>query len=274
MSATTSSPAISLLLPAGIINLRAPSGSWIFSHNYLAASLLLGNCSKLQTFRAGFSYLSGSISNDVSATASLEEIYLPVNQLSGAISNGVVNLTSLSSFPLTLTSCKFFTVIRLSRNKIEGQISPKILALVSLSYLSITNNNLSNITGAIRILMGCKNLRMLLLCKNFVHEAIPDENQITISSFAFQNLVVLGIGDCEIKGQIPTWLGKLKKLQVLDLGSNQVTGLIPGWLGNMPNLFYIDLSYNSISGEFPKEFCGLPALALQEAKYKANGNQL
>ncbi|GAY64033.1 hypothetical protein CUMW_230410 [Citrus unshiu] len=292
----------------------------------------------LQASNISGSYLSGSISNDVSATASLEEIYLPVNQLSGAISNGVVNLTSLNigklanlkslklhtnilscflpqslmnctnlitlnlrinnfrgdlsaynfstlynlhtidlgnnnftgSFPLTLTSCKFFTVIRLSRNKIEGQISPKILALVSLSYLSITNNNLSNITGAIRILMGCKNLRMLLLCKNFVHEAIPDENQITISSFAFQNLVVLGIGDCEIKGQIPTWLGKLKKLQVLDLGSNQVTGLIPGWLGNMPNLFYIDLSYNSISGEFPKEFCGLPALALQEAKYKAN----
>ncbi|KAL9448363.1 hypothetical protein AB3S75_015776 [Citrus x aurantiifolia] len=96
--------------------------------------------------------------------------------------------------------------------------------------------------------MGCKNLRMLLLCKNFFHEAIPDENQITISSYAFQNLVVLGIGDCEIKGQIPTWLGKLKKLT--------------------------DLSYNSISGEFPKEFCGLPALAFQEAKNRADGNQL
>ncbi|KAH9685579.1 Receptor-like protein 3 [Citrus sinensis] len=226
----------------------------------------LGNFSKLQTFRAGFSYLSGSIPDDVSAAASLEDISLPVNQLSGAISNG--------SFPLTLTSCMFLTAIRLSGNKIEEQISPTILALVSVSYLSINNNNLSNITGAIGILMGCKNLRMLLLCKIFFHEAIPDENQITISSYAFQNLVVLGIGNCEIKGQIPTWLGKLKKLQVLDLGSNQITGPIPGWLGNMPNLFYIDLSYNSISGEFPKEFCGLPALALQEAKNRADGNQL
>ncbi|KAH9685580.1 Receptor-like protein 3 [Citrus sinensis] len=139
------------------------------------------------------------------------------------------------SFPLTLTSCMFLTAIRLSGNKIEEQISPTILALVSVSYLSINNNNLSNITGAIGILMGC---------------------------------------NCEIKGQIPTWLGKLKKLQVLDLGSNQITGPIPGWLGNMPNLFYIDLSYNSISGEFPKEFCGLPALALQEAKNRADGNQL
>ncbi|KDO37088.1 hypothetical protein CISIN_1g047549mg, partial [Citrus sinensis] len=317
-----------------------------FSHNYFRGHCQLpsglGNFSKLQTFRAGFSYLSGSIPDDVSAAASLEDISLPVNQLSGAISNGVVNLTSLNigklanlkslklhtnslsgflpqflmnctnlitlnlrinnfrgdlsaynfstlhnlhtidlgnnnftgSFPLTLTSCMFLTAIRLSGNKIEEQISPTILALVSVSYLSINNNNLSNITGAIGILMGCKNLRMLLLCKIFFHEAIPDENQITISSYAFQNLVVLGIGNCEIKGQIPTWLGKLKKLQVLDLGSNQITGPIPGWLGNMPNLFYIDLSYNSISGEFPKEFCGLPALALQEAKNRADGNQL
>ncbi|KAK9214341.1 hypothetical protein WN944_006330 [Citrus x changshan-huyou] len=220
------------------------------------------NCTNLITLNLRINNFRGDLSAyNFSTLHNLHTIDLGNNNFTG-------------SFPLTLTSCMFLTAIRLSRNKIEEQISPTILALVSLSYLSITNNNLSNITGAIRILMGCKNLRMLLLCKIFFHEAIPDENQITISSYAFQNLVVLGIGDCEIKGQIPTWLGKLKKLLVLDLGSNQITGPIPGWLGNMPNLFYIDLSYNSISGEFPKEFCGLPALALQEAKNRADGNQL
>lgn len=220
------------------------------------------NCTNLITLNLRINNFRGDLSAyNFSTLHNLHTIDLGNNNFTG-------------SFPLTLTSCMFFTAIRLSRNKIEEQISPTILALVSLSYLSITNNNLSNITGAIRILMGCKNLRMLLLCKSFFHEANPDENQITISSYAFQNLIVLGIGDCEIKGQIPTWLGKLKKLQVLSLGSNQIIGPIPGWFGNMPNLFCIDLSYNSISGEFPKEFCGLPTMALQEAKNRADGNQL
>ncbi|KAJ4717300.1 Leucine-rich receptor-like protein kinase family protein [Melia azedarach] len=318
----------------------------------------LGNCSKLQTFRAGFNFLSGSLPDDIFAATSLEEISLPVNQLSRGISNSVVNLTSLSilelysnkfngliprdigkltnlkilllhtnnfsgflpqsmmncsnlftlnlrvnelkgnllaynfskllhldtldlgnnfftgGFPLTLTSLKKLTAVRLSANQLEGQISPEIVAVQSLNYLSITNNKFTNITGAIRILMGLKNLRYLLLCKNFFNEEIPDENQITIVSDEFQNLEVLGIGDCEIKGQVPAWLGKLRKLQILDLGSNQLIGSIPGWLGNLQNLFYIDLSYNHFSGEFPEEFCRMPALALQEAKNKADGSNL
>ncbi|KAJ0092184.1 hypothetical protein Patl1_26554 [Pistacia atlantica] len=289
----------------------------------------LGNCSRLQVFRAACNYISGSLPDDIYAATSLEELSLHVNSLSGPISNTIVNITSLiilqlysnnltgfipqdigkltnlthlylhvnnlsgslppsmkncinliklnlrnnklegdlsafnfsmlrhlrtiklgnnnftGSFPSTLYSCKSLTAVRLSGNNIEGEISPEIVALESLSYLSLAQNRLTNATAAIKILTGCKNLSVLALSKS------------------------------QFQGQVPSWISNLRKLQFLDLSLNQITGSIPGWLGTMTTLFYIDLSYNLLSGEFPKELGGLPMLVseLQTAK-KIGGSRL
>ncbi|KAI5332972.1 hypothetical protein L3X38_023101 [Prunus dulcis] len=61
----------------------------------------------------------------------------------------------------------------------------------------------------------------------------------------FQNLRYLSLANCQLTGQIPVWLSKLKNLEILHLENNQITGPIPS---------------NRISGEFPKELCGLPRL--------------
>ncbi|KAL2336329.1 hypothetical protein Fmac_010775 [Flemingia macrophylla] len=311
----------------------------------------LGACSKLEKFRAGFNFLSGTIPSDIFDAVSLTEISLPLNRLTGTIGDGIVGLTNLtvlelysnhftgsiphdigklskleqlllhvnnltgtlppslmncvnlvvlnlrvnvlvgnlSAFnfsgflrlttldlgnnnftgilPPTLYACKSLSAVRLASNQLEGEISPKILELESLSFLSISTNNLRNVTGALTILRGLKNLSTLMLSKNFFNEKMPQDVNI-IEPDGFQKLQVLGFGGCNFTGQIPGWLAKLQKLEALDLSFNQFSGSIPPWLGKLPQLFYMDLSFNHLTGVFPVELTELPAMISQQANDK------
>ena len=132
------------------------------------------------------------------------------------------------NFPTKLYACISLKAVRLAYNQLGGQISPEIQALKSLSFLSVSYNNLTNLTGAIQIMMGCKNLRTLILSVNFMNETIPDEGTINVSGF--QNLQVFSLGASGLSGRVPTWLANLKNLEVLDLSLNHITGSIPSWL--------------------------------------------
>ncbi|CAL0302207.1 unnamed protein product [Lupinus luteus] len=324
-----------------------------YSSNRFFGEILpgLGACSKLEKFRAGFNFLSGTLPSDIFDTVSLKEISLPRNKLYGSIGDGIVGLTNLTVleldsnnftgpipldigklskleqlllhvnnltgtlplslmnctnlvvlnlrvnsfegnlsalnlsrlvklttldlgdnrfagvFPSTIYGCKSLKAVRLAFNKLEGQISHDILGLESLSFLSISTNKLSNVTGALRILMGLKNLTTLMLSKNFFNEVIPNDANM-VDSEGFQNIQVLGLGGCNFTGEIPSWLGNMKKLEVLDLSYNRISGSIPPWLDSLPQLFYIDLSVNSLIGTIPMELTRLPALTSQQANDK------
>ncbi|XP_062011189.1 receptor-like protein 2 [Rosa rugosa] len=318
-----------------------------FSFNNFTGSISsgLGNCSKLQVFRAGHNYLSGSLPKDMFNSTTLEEISLPLNSLNGSMSDGIANLTNLTtldlsynqlsgvlplhlgklsklkhilldfnylegSLPLSLMnctnlvelrmgtnnlggdismlnfsklsqlskldlrknnffgilprsiySCKFLKAIRVSyNNNLEVQIQPEILSLKSLSFLSLGwNKGLTNVTRAMKILMGCKRLVLLSFGSSFLGEEMP--NGVEMADFnGFQNLRHLALSSCNLSGTIPSWLSKLKKLQVLDLDRNRITGSIPSWLGTLPRLQTLTMLFNQLSGEFPKEFCTLPML--------------
>ncbi|KAK1582379.1 hypothetical protein Q3G72_014456 [Acer saccharum] len=221
--------------------------------NNLTGSLppSLMNCIKLKTLNLRVNIFEGPLSAfNFSTLTQLNTLDLGNNNFTGTL-------------PSTLYSCKSLTAVRLASNQLEGQISPDILALQSLSFLSISTNNITDITGALKVLMGCRNLTTLIITNNFKNEPMPQEEN-TVAPDGFQNLQVLGLGGCQFTGQVPIWLAKLKKLEVLDLSVNQFTGPIPGWFGNLAKLFYIDLSSNSLTGEFPKELTQLSALASEE----------
>ncbi|CAL2244701.1 unnamed protein product [Prunus armeniaca] len=211
----------------------------------------LTNCTNLSTLILRFNHLTGDLSTfNFTTLPRLTTLDLGNNNFTGVL-------------PQSLYSCKSLKAIRLASNQLTGQISPEIVALKSLSFLSLSINNLTNATGAIRILMGCKSLTTLVLSKNFLLERVPDDENLAELD-GFLNLKVLGLGGCQFTGQVPSWLVKLKNLQALDLSYNLITGSVPGWLGSLPNLFYMDLSNNLFEGGFPTELCGMPALTSEE----------
>ncbi|XP_050140068.1 receptor-like protein 3 [Malus sylvestris] len=295
-----------------------------FSHNDFNGSipLGLGNCLKLEIFRAGFNTLSGTLPSDFFKAQALHEISLPSNQLFGALPfhigklsklklmlfhfnnlegplpPSLMNCTNLIELnlgfnhldgniselnfskldqlikldlgsnhfsgvmPKSLYSCKFLKAVRLSGNNLEGQIQPEIVSLKYLSFLSLGSNRLTNVTGALHILMRFESLRVVMLPLNFIGEELPDGDAMIGSGF--QNLRLFGISNCQLKGHIPVWMSKLKKLEALDLSTNRLTGSIPRWLGSLPNLFFISLNNNSLSGGLPKELFSLQALVSEE----------
>ncbi|XP_015901306.3 tyrosine-sulfated glycopeptide receptor 1 [Ziziphus jujuba] len=236
----------------------------------------IGKLSNLVQLQLHINMLTGPLPTSLMECTNLSTLNLRVNSLNGDLSD--LNFSTLQSLttldlgenlftgelPRSLFSCKSLTAVRLAGNKLRGQISPDILELQSLSFLSISNNSLTNFTGAIKILKDFKNLTTLVLSKGFQSEAIPDDDGL-LDPDGFRNLQVLALGGCQFTGQVPSWLAKLKQLKVLDLSVNLFTGSIPGWFANLTDLFYIDLSSNRLSGGFPKELCELPALTSGKA---------
>ncbi|KAJ6333004.1 hypothetical protein OIU77_008957 [Salix suchowensis] len=72
--------------------------------------------------------------------------------------------------------------------------------------------------------------------------------------------MVLAFGNCALKGHIPVWLLRCRKLEVLDLSWNRLGGSIPSWIGQMESLFYLDFSNNSLTGEIPTSLTDLKSL--------------
>ncbi|KAJ1408337.1 Protein kinase-like domain superfamily [Sesbania bispinosa] len=239
----------------------------------------IGKLSKLERLLLHVNNLTGTLPPSMMNCVNLVVLNLRVNVLEGNLSafnfSGLQRLATLDLgnnkftgvLPPTLYACKSLAAVRLASNQLEGQISPEILELKSLSFLSISTNNLRNVTEALRILTGLKKLSTLMLSKNFFNERIPNDTNI-IDTDGFQNLQVLGLGGCNFTGHIPGWLANLKKLEALDLSFNQISGSIPTWLGSLPQLFYMDLSVNLLTGVFPMELTGLPALTSQQANDK------
>ncbi|XP_059451661.1 receptor-like protein 3 [Corylus avellana] len=194
----------------------------------------LVNCTNLNILILRYNFLEGDISTfNFSSLHQLTVIDLGVNNFFG-------------NLPVSLYSCKSLVALRLSANQLEGQIQPEILQLKLLSFLSLTNNRLTNITNAIKILMRCKALTIVLLGGNFLHEAMPGDDTI-VGFNGFENLQVLSFDESQLTGQLPIWLSRLKKLEFLTLDFNRITGSIPGWLSTLPRLFALYLSHNLIS---------------------------
>ncbi|VAH46638.1 phytosulfokine receptor 2-like [Triticum dicoccoides] len=221
----------------------------------------------LEHFTAHSNDFSGSLPPSLSSLSSLRDLNLRNNSLSGPIAHvnfsGMPVLVSVDlatnhlngTLPVSLADCDKLKSLSLAKNKLMGQLPEDYGRLRSLSMLSLSNNSLHNISGALTVLRRCENLTTLILTKNFGGEELPENG-----NGGFNSLEVLALGDCALRGRVPEWLAQCKKLEVLDLSWNQLVGTIPSWIGELDHLSYLDLSNNSLVGEVPKSLTQLKGL--------------
>ncbi|VVA14703.1 PREDICTED: phytosulfokine receptor [Prunus dulcis] len=221
---------------------------------------------RLQYFVAHSNNFDGQMPPSLSASPTLSLLNARNNSLEGSIDLNCSAMTSLASIdlgsnrfygpiPSNLPSCRHLNNINIARNNFSGQVPESFKNFHSLSYLSLSNSSISNISSALKILQHCQNLTTLVLTLNFRDEELPAD-----PTLHFERLKVLIIANCRLTGSIPQWLSSSSRLQLLDLSWNRLEGTIPVWFGNFSNLFYLDLSNNSFTGEIPRNITGLRSL--------------
>ncbi|XP_021761842.1 tyrosine-sulfated glycopeptide receptor 1-like [Chenopodium quinoa] len=270
----------------GMLNLTNLKVVELFSNQFSGMIPLdVGKLSNLEELHLHINNFSGSIPASLMNCTKLVKLILRVNSLQGNIStldfSSLVQLQILDlgnnrftgNLPESLFSCKSLMAVRVATNHLTGPISPNVVTLPSLTFLSLSNNTFTNVSNAIKIFGGCRSLTTLILSKNFYNEVMPSDKSF-IGADEFKNLQVLAFGGCELKGKVPEWLVHIKSLEVLDLSFNKVTGTIPDWIGTLPNFFYLDLSNNLLTGGYPKQLNRLPALLSEKVAEKLNRSYL
>ncbi|TKW22984.1 hypothetical protein SEVIR_4G263500v4 [Setaria viridis] len=229
---------------------------------------------KLEELRLGKNNLTGTLPPALSNWTSLRCLDLRSNSFVGDLDDvdfsGLGNLTIFDmasnnftgTMPPSIYSCKSLKALRVGNNQMGGQVAPEIGGLRQLQFLSLTINSFTNISGMFWNLRGCDNLTALLVSYNFYGEALPDAGWV---GDHVRNLRLLVMKNCELTGQIPTWLSKLQDLNILNLAENRLTGPIPSWIGGFKKLYYVDLSGNQLSGEVPPSLTELPLLTSEQA---------
>ncbi|KAK1686501.1 hypothetical protein QYE76_047349 [Lolium multiflorum] len=203
----------------------------------------LSSCPTLRVISLRNNSLTGEIAIDFGLLPRLNTFDVGTNRLSGAI-------------PAGLSRCAELKTLNLARNRLEGEIPESFKNLSSLSYLSLTGNNFTNLLSALQVLQDLPKLTSLVLTNNFHGGEIMPVDGIS----GFKSIQVLVLANCALSGEIPRWLQTLESLNVLDISWNKLHGNIPPWLGNLNNLFYIDLSNNSFTGELHESFTQMRGL--------------
>ncbi|KAH6759655.1 hypothetical protein C2S51_016604 [Perilla frutescens var. frutescens] len=231
----------------------------------------IGRLSNLEQLQLHTNNLSGHLPTSLSRCSALKTLLLRNNHFSGEISIldfsrlqrleavDLGNNTFVGHIPSSLCLCRSLTALRLAYNKLVGRVPPCMASLKTLSHFSVSDNYLSDVVGALKILRHCENLAVLFMSRCFDDEPMPDDDDL-LHLDGFEKLQIFTLGGCNLKGQIPSWISKLRKLKVLNLSYNQISGPIPRWVGSFPRLFVLNLTQNFLSGELPREVGRLPAL--------------
>nr|KYP65106.1 LRR receptor-like serine/threonine-protein kinase RCH1 [Cajanus cajan] len=212
--------------------------------NRLHGPLLTTPIWKITTLRKLYlceNYMYDEVPVELGNLASLEELVIYSNNLTGRI-------------PSSIRKLKQLRVVRAGLNALSGPIPAEISECESLEILGLAQNQLE---GSIpRELQRLQNLTTILLWQNSLYGEIPPEIG-NISS-----LELLALHQNSLSGSVPRELGKLSQLKRLYMYTNQLNGTIPSELGNCTNAVEIDLSENRLIGIIPKELGMISNLSL------------
>ncbi|CAA0829160.1 Probable LRR receptor-like serine/threonine-protein kinase [Striga hermonthica] len=216
----------------------------------------------LETFYVAFNQLSGSIPPWIFNISTLKVLDLTLNHFSGTLpllpELSLSNLNELylwgnelnGEIPISITNASNLDILDLANNSFSGTI-PNLGSLRLLRKLNIWGNALSGL-GFITSIANCQFLEYLEISLNPLNGILPD----SIGNLS-KSLTDFQAHGCNIKGVIPSAIGKLIGLQRLGLGENQITGVIPPTLGKLNRLQRLLLNANQLHGFIPQDICGM-----------------
>ncbi|CAL9164965.1 phytosulfokine receptor 1-like [Musa acuminata AAA Group] len=185
-----------------------------------------GSCASLEELSVDSNDISGNLPNDLFALSSLRILYLQENQLSGWLSSRIGNLSNLEQLDLSF-------------NSFSGDIPNSFSSLRNLKYLSLQSNSFS---GQMPYsLSNLPPLRVLNLKNNSL------SGGITLNCTVMNHLSSLDLSSNDFSGPIPYNLSQCVELKTLNLARNNLSGEVPISFKKLASLTYLSLSSNSLS---------------------------
>ncbi|MED6164207.1 hypothetical protein PIB30_087478 [Stylosanthes scabra] len=178
----------------------------------------------------GNQYLRGMLSNFHSRK--LVSINLPGTSFYGTLPTSIENLTYLSWF--AISNCNFY-----------GTIPSSLGNLTQLAQFHVDDNGFEG-KLALDMFWKLKMLNTLDLANNRLSLFLKESavNETTLPPIQW-----LGLGSCNLTGEVPTWIMNLTSLYHLDLFHNNLHGEIPYFLFTLENLTHLHLAENMLEGQ-------------------------
>ncbi|XP_022634598.1 receptor-like protein 12 [Vigna radiata var. radiata] len=176
---------------------------------------------------------------------SLEVLDLSYNNLASSVFRANFNISSKLQ-ELYLENCSLMdgNFLLSSTSTTNG--------LSSLIFLDLSNNLLKSSPMFYWLFNFTTNLHSIDVNGNLLEGPIPDE-----FGKAMNSLEYLSLYNNKLKGKIPSFFGRMCRLQILDLSNNKLNGEFPGFIQNSSwcsrHIFReLNLSYNQITDKIPK----------------------
>ena len=191
----------------------------------------------------------------------LEKLDLSSNKINNeSILSSINNLTKLQELDL-------------SNNLIEAELPD--IDLPKLKILDISNNKLSQIGKILNKSYADKLpcIEEIILENQGTREGENLDISVTIPEadiFTYNNLKILNLMNCKLRGPIPNFTEGKYQLKILNLSNNEFIGEIPKSIEHLDDLEILNLSNNELMGVIPEEITTLDKLE----ELSLNDNQL
>ncbi|XP_040933506.1 probable LRR receptor-like serine/threonine-protein kinase At1g07650 isoform X2 [Gossypium hirsutum] len=223
-------------------------------------------------------YFTGTIPREWT-TLKLETLSFMGNRLSGPFPKVLTNITSLKnlsiegnnfsgSIPPDIGKLINLQKLTLSSNAFSGELPVELAKLINLTDMRINDNNFS---GKIPdFISNWKQIQKLQIQGSSLEGPIPSSisaltslSDLRISDLKgarspfpllrnMDSLKTLILRNCLIYGEIPEYIGDMKKLKTLDLSYNNLTGEIPGTFHKLTKADFLYLTGNQLTGSVPQ----------------------
>uniref|UniRef100_A0A1J3JCL5 LRR receptor-like serine/threonine-protein kinase GSO1 n=1 Tax=Noccaea caerulescens TaxID=107243 RepID=A0A1J3JCL5_NOCCA len=240
-------------------------------HGSLPSSM--GNMKSIEFLDISHNSFHGTLPKSfVNGCYSMKILKLSYNKLSGEIFREPANFTDIM-------------VLSMDNNLFTGRIGKGLRSLTSLYFLNISNNNLTGVIPS--WIAELPALFALLVSHNLL------EGEIPISLFNMTDIGLLDLSANKLSGNIPPYVNSrfgaefflqdnnlsgaipdtlLGNVTILNLRNNRLSGNIPAFIDTQ-NITILLLRGNDLTGHIPHQLCALSKIHLLDlANNRLNGS--